>query len=167
MTSKKTNTPSMTPFVEAPNISMDQKDYAQKKLKELMQEESKLVKGRFKCYETPDAAVKITVRKYPGPKQGGIPHFEKTMIDGGVYEIPLYVARHLNGIDVSAGAGTNDVKCDPNIGTCSYPIHGFKTEGDRLAEGTISGDTIVPNMTKVARRVQRFGFESLEFSGAR
>lgn len=176
MTSKKLNTeekPNIVanylPNIEAPNISKQQKDIAKEKLNELMKEESKLVKGKFQCFETPGATVKITIRKYPGPKQGGIPHFEKVMTDQNFYEVPLYVARHLNGTDVTAGAASNEVKINPNIGTCSYPIHGFKFQGNSLPPSQDGygpdGQAGIPvPIVGVAKRVQRYGFQSMEFA---
>lgn len=123
------------------------------KLQKFIDEETKLVKGRFKMFESPGASVKILVKKYPG-----IPPFEKLMYDGEMYEVPLYVARHLNGIDITAGA------CDPKIGTCSYPIHGFQTpeKGGQVPCHLNEAGVPVP-VIGVAKRVRRYGFESLQF----
>lgn len=169
MSSKKLNiSESIAATVEAPHVSKSQKDIAKEKLHQLMKEESRLVKGRFQCFETPGASVKITIQKYPTPKQGGIPHFEKTMTDGQMYEVPLYVARHLNGIDATRGAASNEQKLDPNIGTCSYAVHGFKmtsTLPPPSAEGYgPSGESGIPvPIIGIAKRVQRFGFQSTDF----
>ncbi len=123
------------------------------KLQKFIDEETVLVKGRFKMYESPGASVKIIVKKYPG-----IPQFEKLMYDGDVYEVPLYVARHLNGIDVTAGG------CDKKIGTCSYPIHGFQTPERGGTQPCHLNEAGVPvPVVTVAKRVRRYGFESLTF----
>lgn len=155
---------SLTPtqIMGAPAITKSDKERAKVKLAELIAEETKVVRGMFQCFETPGATVKIVVRKYPG-----IPHFEKTMTDGETYDIPLYVARHLNGIDASAGAA-GDVK-NPNIGTCSYPVHGFKWKNEappsQLGAGPSGEGGIPVPIVGIAKRVKRFGFQSMEFAG--
>lgn len=130
----------------------------QSRLQRLIKEESKIVKGRFRCFDSPGSRQRIQVRKYKE-----VPMFDKWMTDGEAYEIPLYVARHLNGIDAVA-EGLNG-----KIGSCSYPIHGFKWETNRPMPHSQEG--LGPNnefgipipLTNVAKRVRRFGFESLEF----
>jgi hypothetical protein len=151
----------------SPAILKTKRELAKEKLEKLIKEESRLVKGIFQCFETPGSTVKITVRKYPN-----IPPFEKTMTDGEMYEIPLYVARHLNGIDASAGAAADPDLRNPNIGTCSYPVHGFLMKNkDSLPMsspvGMIEGHSGIPvPIVGVAKRVKRFGFQSMEFAGA-
>lgn len=159
----------MTPNVEAPHVSKSRKEIAKETLHKLMREESKMVKGRFINYETPGASATIEVLKYPTPKDGGIPPFKKSMKDGEVYEIPLYVARFLNGIDKTAGAATNDIKVDQEIGTCSYVVHGFKYTSQNMPmsqEGTgPTGEGGIPvPMIGIAKRVRRYGFQPLDFS---
>lgn len=135
------------------------------KLHALMKEESRLVKGIFQCFENPGATQKITIQKYPTPEKGGIPIFEKVMTDGETYEVPLYVARFLNGIDVVAGALGDSNKRNVNIGTCSYPVHGFKWQnGQPAASGQDALGVPVP-LVGVAKRVRRYGFQSMEFAG--
>lgn len=127
------------------------------RLQKFVQEESKLVKGRFRCYETPGSMQRIQQRKYKE-----LPFFDKWMTDGQVYEVPLWVARWLNGIDVTAQA------INGQINSCSYPIHGFQMQHandlrpgeESLSEG---GMTIVPR-ENIVKRERRYGFESLEFS---
>lgn len=162
---------SVTPTADAPVVLLGVKELAKQKLHQMMKEESRLVKGVFQCFETPGDTVKVVVKKYPNEKQGGIPHFEKTMTDGETYEIPLYVARHLNGCDVTANAFTGGEGRNTNIGTCSYPRHGFvlpsRGAEPRLgASGTGPyGDTVVPVATVgIVKRVKRFGFQSMEFA---
>lgn len=122
-------------------------------LEKFMKEECKMVKGRFKNYETPGGRLPLTCGKYPGQ-----PLFNKTLYDGEVYEIPLWVARHLNGIDVTA-KGLNG-----KIGSCSYPIHGFKWDAGQSAPASQIDESGTPvPATTVAKRTQRYGFESLEF----
>lgn len=164
--SKKLNIQqSVTPAAPmAPHIAKTDKELAKLKLEELIKEESRLVKGIFQCFETPGATVKITVVKYPK-----IPRFEKSMTDGESYEIPLYVARHLNGIDASANAMADPSRRNANIGSCSYPVHGFVMKSNELqpsALGVGGGNEMgipVP-IVGVSKRVKRFGFQSLEFA---
>ncbi|NJL54197.1 hypothetical protein HC928_02775 [bacterium] len=133
---------------------------AKSRLQALVKEEGKMVKGRFRCYETPGSEQTIIVRKYKE-----LPMFKMKMVDGEVYEIPLYVARHLNGIDVVAQ------NLNGNIGSCSYPIHGFKWNPSQpmpasaMGAGSTTGQPGIPvPIIGVSKRVRRFGFESLEFA---
>ena len=57
----------------------------------LWKEESKLVKGVFRCHEPRGGSVKFYFKKYKWD-----PVKEYTLVDGEQYEIPLAVARHLN-----------------------------------------------------------------------
>jgi hypothetical protein len=151
---------SVTPMAEAPHISKSMKELAKERLQEFMKEEMKLVKGVFKCFESPGGSVKVIVKKYPGTQP-----FEKSMLDGETYEIPLYVARHLNGTDVTAGALSDHTVKNVRIGTCSYPIHSFNWK-DGEAPISVEGVERVPvPLLGVSKRVQRYGFQSLEFAG--
>ena len=96
---------------------------AKDKLQAFIKEDTVMVKNRFRCFDNPGSSVRIQIKKYKD-----VPMFDKTMIDEGTYEIPLYVARHLNGID----ATTTNI--NGKIHSCSYPVHGFKTDGMQLAE---------------------------------
>lgn len=154
---------SVTPTqILSTHISKSAKELGKEKLQELIKEETRVVRGIFQCFETPGSTVKITVRKYPG-----IPHFEKTMTDGESYEVPLYVARHLNGIDASAGAAGDPSTRNINIGTCSYPRHGFTwTPGMANPPASQLGNEGIPvPIVGVVKRVKRFGFQSMEFAG--
>lgn len=126
----------------------------QDRLQKLIKEESRLVKGRFRTFEPDGATVRIQIRKYKE-----LPMFDMHMTDGGEYEIPLYVARHLNGVDAVAH------KRNGKTGSCSYPIHGFKWDPSKpmpqSAEG--AGGAPVP-VVGINKTVRRFGFESLEFN---
>ena len=133
------------------------KGVARDKLKKLITEETKLVRGIFKNYSNPGGPAPVEVLKYPG-----VPKFKKEMWDGCEYEIPLYVARFLNGIDASAE------NINGKLGTCSYPIHGFKAVNGQLAPSQLGfgggGEAGIPvPIVGVARRVQRYGFQSMEF----
>lgn len=166
---------SVTPSVEVPYVSKSMKEIAAKKLEEFMKEETRLVKGLFQHFECPGASQKITYKKYPTPADmrkrggsGGVEPFSKVMVDGGEYEIPLYVARFLNGTDVTASA-LGDEKVSSNIGSCSYGVSGFKMSGDQLPPSQLGmgpdnlGGIPVP-IVGVTKRVKRYGFQSLEFA---
>lgn len=123
------------------------------RLKKFMDEECQMVKGRFKNYETEGGNLPLTCGKYPGQ-----PLFSQTFQDGEIYEVPLWIARHLNGIDVTAEA------INGKIGSCSYVIHGFKWDkGAPVPESQIGpGGAPVPHIGSEKRK-RRFGFQSLEF----
>lgn len=125
----------------APNIIHSNKEAAQKELQTFIEQECKPVKGIFKNYECSGAVAKITQHKYPGQKP-----FEMIMMDGEEYEIPLWVARWLNGTDITAKA------CGGKIGSCSYAQHEYSV--DRM--------TGKPVQT-VSHRKQRYGFQALDF----
>lgn len=158
----KAEGPTQYMIPQAPGKIQSNRDLAKQVLERLIKEETRIVKGIFQCFETPGSTVKIIVDKYKGYR------FEKTMTDGEMYDVPLFVARHLNGIDASAGAAS-DYK-NPNIGTCSYPVHGFMMRGNSLntsQEGFNGhhGGIPVP-IVGISKRVKRYGFQSLEFAEA-
>lgn len=122
------------------NIFKSKKDLAKEKLEKYRNEETKMVKGIFQFFECPNATAHIFVSKY-----SGVQPFNQVMEDGKEYEIPLYVARHLNGIDITAEA------IEGKVGSCSYPVHSHILDG--MGNPTVS----------VGKRVRRFGFQSMEF----
>jgi len=135
-------TASVTPTTSQTKLSAEAKEAAKKKLNEFIKEETRLVKGIFQNFECPGGNQAVFVKKYPG-----LEPFNKTMEDGKEYEVPLYVARFLNGIDVTAE------HIGGKVGTCSYPQHSHIMDSD--GNPTIS----------VEKRKKRFGFQSLEFGG--
>ncbi|NGX57243.1 MAG: hypothetical protein K940chlam3_00129 [Chlamydiae bacterium] len=126
----------------APSIIHSNKDAAQKELQTFIEEECKPVKGIFKNYECVGGSAKIIQHKYRGQ-----PLFSKTMEDGKEYEVPLWVARWLNGIDVTAKA------LNGRIGSCSYARH----------QHSVDRNTGQPIQVEGQRR-QRYGFQSLEYA---
>lgn len=146
--------------IQAPHVAKGIKEIARAKLDEFIKEETKIVKGIFQCFESPGASLEIYVKKYPG-----IAPFRKTMTDGLIYEVPLYVARHLNGTDVTAGALGDASTKNSSIGSCSYPIHGFIWKPGEQAPNNLNGDAGIPvPIVGITKRIKRFGFQSLEFA---
>jgi hypothetical protein len=135
-------------------VPKTKKQLCMEKLKPYIEEETKIVKGIFRNYETPGASAPIQVIKYPG-----IPGFQETMTDNETYEIPLYVARFLNGTDITAKG------CDEKIHTCSYETHGFLwSAGAPMPRGSQDDKGIPVPIIGVAKRTRRYGFESLQFN---
>ena len=87
------------------------KDDPQAKLRALQSEELKKVRGVFRNYEQPGGTESVYIKKFKD-----VPAFNQVMMDGGEYEIPLYVARFLNGYDYAAPEGHRKVN------SCSYPV---------------------------------------------
>lgn len=121
-------------------------------LRRFRDEETVLVKGRFKNYESPGCGNRIIVKKYPG-----IPIFNRWLDDGQLCEVPLYVARHLNGVDVTAKA------LGGKTHSCSYATHGFQTKQGGAVACDLNEQGIPIPVVGVAKRTRRFGFESLQF----
>jgi hypothetical protein len=145
-------------IAETTAVSDSKKELAEQtssRLAKLAEEEKKTVKGRFRNFENPGCSATVTVLKYP---EKYCPKFVKTMMDNEAYEIPLYVARFLNGTDITAK------EAGYKINTCSSLIHGFHSNPDgsvKVSDGTDPGGIPVPVFTNKYRR--RYGFESLEF----
>ena len=134
-------------------VNDEVKNTAKKKLEEIIRSEIRMVKGQFKCLESPGTCTKIVIRKYPG-----IPPFVKTMEDGKTYEVPLYVARYLNGFDVSANA-LNPVTGSENLHFCQYPVHTYKHTGPMpIVNLDDPYAHVVPKKWQ-----QRYAFLSLDF----
>ena len=124
-------------------------------LEEKAKEDLKTVKGVFRIFESgrEGSSEKITCRKY---HPSICPMFSKVMFDGFEYELPLYVARFLNGID------NNAEHIDGKIHTCSFVTHGYRSNsGEGMKE---MNDEFHDSNLMVAKRTRRYGFESLEFA---
>lgn len=68
-------------------------------LKKMRDEDMKMVRGIFRCFEPRGGQFTFSYKKY---KQDPVMSF--TMIDGEIYTVPKMVAKHLNN-------------------NCSYPVH--------------------------------------------
>jgi hypothetical protein len=133
-------------------IQKTKKEMSKELLDKFIKEETQLVKGKFRNFEVPGGSQRVIVKKY-----ADVPMFDKVMEDGKVYEIPLYVARHLNGVDATAK------KVNGKINTCSFPVHGFKWDGDKGAPKNVEEAGIPVPIIAPAKWTRRYGFESLEF----
>lgn len=144
----------MTSATKKSEIMPESKSAINPALKKLMEEECKLVEGKFKYYEVPGGSFNFCAGKYPGQ-----PIFKAKFVDGQIYKVPLWVARHLNGIDKVAKA------INGKINSCSYPTHGFKWDANKVAPTNQLDEQGIPvPIVGVAKRTQRVGFESLEFN---
>ena len=107
--------------------STDKKKKNQQSLNYQRDKDRETVKGIFRFYEVPGGSMSFNFRKYKGD-----PIERYDFVDGGIYTVPLGVAKHLtqNG---------------------NYPVHKYaKDEGGKIS-------------MRVGQKVNRFGFESLEF----
>ncbi|MBE3085567.1 MAG: hypothetical protein IMZ64_05045 [Bacteroidetes bacterium] len=138
---------------EVPTFTQSEKESAKQKLQQFVDEEGfKMVRGRFRILDCPDGTPdKIIVRKYKN-----VPVFTKTMISGGTYEIPLYVARHLQGYDVTA------THIGGEIHSCAYAVHGYINK----SEAGLPEHNLDQRFTEPKTYVRRYAFESLEFEKA-
>lgn len=125
-------------------VSADPKKAAKERLQKLMQEECRTVKGVFKSYECPGASTTMSMRKYPNQSTKTY-----TFQDGKEYDVPLWVARHLNGIDAVAG----EIK--GRVNSCAYPVHHYQIDA-KTGMSSVEVGTV--------RR--RYGFQSLDFMEA-
>lgn len=122
------------------NITLSRKDEAKMRLKKLQEEETQLVRGRFVFHECPGGSTRVCQKKFKE-----VPMFDKVMHDGKDYEIPLYVARYLNGYDKCATA------LGGIINSCAYPVHAYAQ--DNMGNSRID----------VGTWRRRYSFQSLEF----
>lgn len=110
------------------------------RLEKLMKEESKLVKGVFRFHECPGGTLQVPMKKY----RGNI--YNLNLKDGEEAEVPLWVARYLNGYDILSPERGG------KIDSCGYKIH-------ENAVDKSTGRTIV----QVGQVRRRMAFESTEF----
>jgi hypothetical protein len=133
-------------------VQKSRREQTKELLKKFIEDDTRVVKGKFRNHETPGASQRVIVKKY-----AEVPIFDRVMEDGKIYEIPIYVARHLNGTDITAK------QVGGKINSCAFPVHGFKWEGNRDAPpSTEDGGIIVP-LIQPRKWTKRYGFESLEF----
>lgn len=147
----KSNVLDVTEESSTSNESISSKIGSKELLNKFIEEETRLVKGRFRNHEVPGGSLPLFIKKYPN-----VPPFQQVLEDGKTYEVPLYVARHLNGTDATA------TKTNKKINTCAYPTHGFKSVGGEIPRGVDAGNTVVPIIGPI-KWTRRYSFESMEF----
>ena len=119
--------------IEAPNVIPS---YSAKLLK-AMEEDDKMVEGRFEykeitsAKEAKGATVKFHYKKYPGK-----PVVTYTLVHNQITRLPLGVAKHINGA----------------LGGCKYTIHKHVMDEETGKQRIDSGDV-----------VHRMGFHSTEY----
>ena len=105
--------------------------------------ENQLVKGIFRYHELPGGALEFPFRKYKGD-----PVDMYNLVDGGVYSLPLAVAKHLNS-------------------NCAYKVYDYVKGDTEMIGGSSNMSGNVDNSGKVMRvtsEIRRTSFQSLEFS---
>lgn len=95
-------------------VNFSEKELAKQRWHDLFQEEKKMVRGKFIDHECPGGSVDFSYRKY---KETPLTNY--SMKDGEIYEVPLYIARHLNN-------------------NCSFPTYVFKNDEAGRPVTTIS-----------------------------
>ena len=80
-------------------ISDEVRTELQKKIQAQKEEDLRMVRGIFKNLECPNGFLKFSYKKYKGESVRTY-----SMFDGKEYEVPLYIAKHLNN-------------------NCCYPVH--------------------------------------------
>jgi hypothetical protein len=129
----------VSPAVETP----------QQRLARVREEELKLVKGIFRNYENPGFDEYVCYEKYKG-----VPKFAQRMWDGQEYEIPLYIARFIQGYEALAPEGYRKTN------SCAIPVGQIiHTDTGPAVPQTKSGSPITAPM----RWQRRIGFEVAGF----
>jgi hypothetical protein len=149
---KKTETVASKNTIYIPEVSKTDPNSPAERLRRLREEETKTVRGRFRNFESPGGSLRVQVKKYKE-----VPMYDQLMQDNMEYEVPLYIARHLNGIDHIAR------ELNGKLNTCAYPVHGHIMQGDNWAPSPLDGNGIPVVNTQVSKWIRRYGFESLQF----
>lgn len=104
-------------------------------LRKMMEEDAKIVRGRFTFHEASKNKLKFPYKKYPGQ-----PVETYEMMDGDIIEIPLGVAKHLNSLGVDEYDFKPDAKgnmVNTKVGKrlrCSFQSMEFVDEKDYLGK---------------------------------
>lgn len=117
----------------------EKRELSKKDLKYMRDKDRELVTGTFRFFECPNMPMRFVVRFY---KEDPVETYE--MYDGEVYTIPLGVAKHLNR-------------------NGWYPINEYilnKVENPHRDVRAPKGNY------RMARKVRRFGFQSMDFMDA-
>jgi len=86
-------------------------------IRKCWKDDSKIVEGRFLCFEPRGGSVSFPFRKYKWDSTK-----EYSFKDGETYKIPAGVARHLNGIDITSK------KINGTTNSCAYVTHNYEQD---------------------------------------
>ena len=146
----KVNVIAESSMVEIKESSITPRD--SKILMEMLREKDmRLVKGTFRNIECPGADQLVHVKKYPGQA------YRRVLKDGQRYEIPYYVASHLNGNDRVAE------KIGGQIHSCQKVTNSYKIPEGAMFAGSIDDDTSPKPIPTPTTWTRRYSFDSLEF----
>jgi hypothetical protein len=113
------------------------------KLRSIMDDEKRMVTGKFIYHECPGGTVAVFQRKYKE-----LPAFKETFVDGNTYTVPMWVARFLNGYDKSSASYGNMIQSG------AYPRYQHETQ---------SKTNSVAGLQSVGEWKRRFSFQSMDF----
>ena len=140
--------------VEAPLVGIKESSITPRDSKILMdmlkEKDMRMVKGTFRNLECPGAEQLVHIKKYPGVA------YRKILRDGQRYEIPYYVASHLNGNDRVAE------KIGGQVHSCQKVVNSYKIPEGAMFAGSIDDDAAKPIPTPTTWS-RRYSFDSLEF----
>lgn len=102
---------------------------SQKQMAKERDMDHEMVRGIFHFHEVPGGEMTFVFKKYKGDKI-----LQYTLRDGGVYTLPLMVAKHLNK-------------------NCFYPVHDYLMDEHQK----------FTNQYRIQKKVRRCSFRSLEF----
>lgn len=129
-----------TPKVSPQKKEKDRREQLQKTLIYQRDKDREKVKGIFRFYEVPGGSMSFVFKGYKGDQ---VERYD--LFDGQVYTLPLGVAKHLNK-------------------------NGWYPEYEHIAQekGVAGGHTPGLGLSggapmRIAKKVRRFGFQSLEF----
>jgi len=104
--------------------------FTEEELKKQKEEDHKMVKGVFRCYEPRGGSFTFCFKKHKGDQ-----NLKYTMADGETYDIPLMVAKHLNQncwyprhTHVLDAAGNPIVDNNTKVKRCSFESLEFYAE---------------------------------------
>ena len=133
--------------IESPNLVRADKEVARQKLEEIIEKDKRIVKGTFVYEEFPGSSFRFKNTKYKGVS------CDITMADGGVYDIPRWLADFINGKDESKDA--LNPNADRTTNTCAVPTNYYKTGPNDPLKPMIEGMNI-PMVTQKYKPKMRF-----------
>jgi hypothetical protein len=117
---------------------VDRKPITKADYDKMRSKDREMVRGKFIFHEVPGGMMSFVGRIYKGDD---VERYD--LVDGQVYELPLGIARHLNK-------------------NCWYPEYGY-VKGEAGTQGGYNQMSPDGHIMKIARKVRRCSFQSLEF----